>query len=100
MSSMNAPTSPKFDSMVGSLGKPYYERSGVALYCGDCIDLIARLDAGTADLIVTSPPYNIGKEYESVRPLTDYLTWCSRWLSLLHRVASPHSSLWLNLGYF
>jgi adenine-specific DNA-methyltransferase len=100
MSSMTKLANPKFDLMVAALGKPYYERSGVALYCGDCIDLIARLNADTVDLIVTSPPYNIGKEYESVRPVADYIAWCSRWLALLHRVASPYSSFWLNLGYF
>lgn len=51
------------------------------------------------DLIVTSPPYNIGKEYEHRRSLEDYLGWCSEWLHELHRIAKPRASFWLNLGY-
>ena len=27
------------------------------------------------DLVVTSPPYNIGKEYEHQMPLNDYIEW-------------------------
>ena len=30
------------------------------------------------DLVVTSPPYNIGKEYENQVPLTDYVAWQKR----------------------
>lgn len=30
------------------------------------------------DLVVTSPPYNIGKEYETQKPLTDYVAWQRR----------------------
>lgn len=30
------------------------------------------------DLVVTSPPYNIGKEYENQMPLTDYVAWQKR----------------------
>ena len=30
------------------------------------------------DLVVTSPPYNIGKEYEQQVPLEDYIKWQKR----------------------
>ncbi len=30
------------------------------------------------DLVVTSPPYNIGKEYENQMPLTNYVAWQKR----------------------
>lgn len=30
------------------------------------------------DLVVTSPPYNIGKEYEKQIPLTEYVAWQKR----------------------
>src|SRR3546814_14814568 len=32
---------------------------------GDCIDLLARLPTGSIDVVVTSPPYNIGVAYNS-----------------------------------
>lgn len=81
------------------LGTPVYEAPGVRLYQGDCLALLRRLPAGVVDLTVTSPPYNIGKEYEASRPIEDYLGWCTDWISELHRVAQPAGAFWLNLGY-
>jgi site-specific DNA-methyltransferase (adenine-specific) len=46
------------DSRMGLI-KPYYEdkESGITLYCGDCREILAELDAGSVDLIFTDPPY-------------------------------------------
>ena len=43
------------------------------LYHGDCRALLAQIAPESAQLIVTSPPYNIGKRYEKRRALDDYL---------------------------
>jgi DNA modification methylase len=42
--------------------EPYYrdEASGITIYCGDCEDVLPTLPAGSVDLVVTSPPYNLG----------------------------------------
>ena len=40
---------------------------------GDCLDLLRAMPSGEARLVVTSPPYNIGKEYERRRTLEDYV---------------------------
>lgn len=40
------------------LPAPYYADDLVALYHGDCLELLPAL--GTADLIFTSPPFNLG----------------------------------------
>lgn len=45
----------------------------VTLFRGDCKDLLAHIPNGSAQLIVTSPPYNIGKKYEQRINLQDYL---------------------------
>ncbi|MGH2484979.1 MAG: DNA-methyltransferase, partial [Ktedonobacterales bacterium] len=51
-------------------------QANAVLYQGDCLDFLASVPSGTQKLIVTSPPYNIGKSYERHRKLTldDYLT--------------------------
>ena len=36
----------------------------IVVYPGDCLDLLHRIPNGAMQLIVTSPPYNIGQEYE------------------------------------
>jgi DNA modification methylase len=44
--------------------KPYYEDECVTLYHGDCREVMPALDRGPK-LFVTSPPYGVGKSYET-----------------------------------
>jgi adenine-specific DNA-methyltransferase len=81
------------------LGKPAYDRHNVLLYEGDCLDLLRRIPPESIDLTVTSPPYNIGKEYEAKRDVAEYIDWCADWIAELHRVATLDGAFWLNLGY-
>lgn len=37
---------------------PYYEHAGIAIYHGDCRDVIPCLVPGSVSIVVTSPPYN------------------------------------------
>ncbi len=44
--------------------KPYYNRNGITIYCGDCLDLMPEiLKNDSIDLTVTSPPYDKLREY-------------------------------------
>lgn len=45
--------------------KPDYEREGIALYCGDCRDVLRSLEYLEVDAIVTDPPYGIVNEFGS-----------------------------------
>jgi len=67
--------------------------------CDDLMVGLRTLPDACVDLTVTSPPYNIGKEYESARPTDEYVDWCAQWMREVHRVSKPHASFWLNLGY-
>ena len=58
-----------------------------------------HLPSDLIDLTVTSPPYNIGKEYETPMSIEDYIDWSEQWMSQVHRLSKPSSALWLNLGY-
>lgn len=84
-----------------TLGDPYFAENGFVLYCGDCESRLAALAESRVrvDLTVTSPPYNIGKEYERPQPLEGYLDWCSRWMTRVFQVTSTKGAFWLNLGY-
>jgi len=53
--------------------KTYSPKATVTLYHGDCRDLLRQIPPVSAQLIVTSPPYNIGKRYEKKLALEDYL---------------------------
>jgi len=45
----------------------------VTLYEGSCLDLLSAIPDESIHLVVTSPPYNIGKEYETRLDLDDYV---------------------------
>lgn len=84
------------------LGQPYFEKAGFILFNGDSVDGLKKI-AGTSariELALTSPPYNIGKEYEANMPVPEYVAWCSRWMNLIHQATVPNGAFWLNVGYF
>jgi adenine-specific DNA-methyltransferase len=69
------------------------------IYQGDCVKLMEGVPPDFGALTITSPPYNIGKEYETPRPVEEYLGWCESWIRLIHRFTRRDGAFWLNLGY-
>jgi site-specific DNA-methyltransferase (adenine-specific) len=67
----------------------------------DCLKGLAKLPETSVDLVVTSPPYNLGiaySHYSDRQERGDYLEWCQRWAGELRRVLKPAGSLVLNVG--
>jgi adenine-specific DNA-methyltransferase len=95
---MNA-HSTALNRLIETYGPSSFSREGAALFCGDSLEMLRLLPDGLVSLTITSPPYNIGKEYESTLSLDDYLNWSERWLAELYRVTKSNGALWLNLGY-
>lgn len=48
----------------------YYDHGNIQIYCADCRDVLPYLES--VDLIVTSPPYNVGKKYENMLSEDEY----------------------------
>jgi len=90
----------KFTLIKSFLGTPDFETDRVAIYKQDCLEAMKNLPDGLIDLTVTSPPYNIGKEYEINLELADYLIWCQRWMDEIYRLTNKNGAFWLNLGFF
>lgn len=68
---------------------------------GDCLKVLPTLDAGSVDLVVTSPPYNLGINYKSFKdtaPREEFLKWCHAWASEVKRVMADDASFFLNVG--
>lgn len=89
----------KFNRIKKILGKPSFEREGVAIYQKDCMQAMKEIPDELIDLTITSPPYNIGKEYEELAELDDYLGWCKDWIEEVHRITVDNGTFWLNIGY-
>ncbi|HID99090.1 MAG TPA: site-specific DNA-methyltransferase [Thiotrichaceae bacterium] len=72
----------------------------IVLYHGDANDLLATIPDNTISLIVTSPPYNLGKEYEKRIAIEDYLSMQSKIITQLYRVLSDRGSICWQVGNF
>ncbi len=87
------------EELTLALGEPTYACDGVVIYHGDCLKMMHRISRPVFDLVVTSPPYNIGKEYEEEQRLSEYLDWSEQWFSQVARLLKLGGAFWLNLGY-
>lgn len=70
------------------------------LACEDNLTFISRLPDEKIKLIVTSPPYNLGKEYESRASIDAYLETQRRVIRECVRVLHPHGSLCWQVGNY
>ena len=67
----------------------------------DCVTGMSRLAAPRIDLVVTSPPYNLGIRYGKYSDRQDrrlYLAWCGEWAAQIQRVLKSDGSFFLNIG--
>jgi site-specific DNA-methyltransferase (adenine-specific) len=86
--------------------KPYAivtgrQASTSRFHLSDCVELMERMPAASVDVIVTSPPYNLGiryNKYDDSLSQADYLRWTADWASAAARVLRPTGSLFLNVG--
>lgn len=67
---------------------------------GDCLDVMAGMELGTARLVFADPPYNQGVDYgegEKADRLSDeaYLSWCTRWMELVEGILTGDGSFWV-----
>jgi site-specific DNA-methyltransferase (adenine-specific) len=76
-------------------------RSSARFYLADCVEVFRQLPPGSVDVIVTSPPYNLGiqySKYEDALSASEYLEWTNTWVAAAARVLTPQGSLFLNVG--
>jgi len=63
--------------------------------------VLNRFEPRSVDVIVTSPPYNLGiayNRYQDTLSGADYLEWTNTWIAAAARVLRPDGSLFLNVG--
>lgn len=64
----------------------------------DCIVGMKMLPDSSVDVIVTSPPYWKGFEYEAYfNSYKQYLDWCKQWIKECKRVLKPNGTFYLNV---
>ncbi len=89
-----------FVSRIREGGLPLVENHVVV---GDCLDLLKYLPEGCVDLVHTSPPYNIDKQYQSGQPDLSsqeaYGKFLARAIGEIKRVLRSNGSAFWQTGY-
>ncbi|MHC4205891.1 MAG: DNA-methyltransferase [Planctomycetota bacterium] len=71
------------------------------IICGDCIELLVKVNKPFADLIFADPPFNIGykydKYYDKVKK-KNYIAWTKEWMSICREILKPHGSFYIAIG--
>ena len=70
------------------------------IHQGDCLELLRKIPDSSINLIVTDPPYNIGKSFANDN-LTkkEFLEWCKKWIIELNRIVKYGGAIYLTLGF-
>ena len=71
------------------------------LKVADCVKAMKELPDDSVDLVVTSPPYNLGikyRQYDDQKQHRQYMDWSLEWTREVKRVLRPNGSFFLNLG--
>jgi site-specific DNA-methyltransferase (adenine-specific) len=69
------------------------------IYHGDCLQVLPEIPDESIDLVFADPPYNIGKKFGDFKDQwpsdSEYVAWCSLWLTHCIRVLKPNGSLYV-----
>ena len=87
-------------ALQGTVRSPVRLKNDRAVHmaCADNLDFMRPLRNASIKLIVTSPPYNIGKAYERTSPLDDYVRQQSQVISECVRLLHPQRSICWQVG--
>ena len=72
-----------------------------SIFQGDCVKVLAQIEAGSVDLAFADPPFNIGYEYDVYqdrRSDEEYLDWTRKWMRGVWRALKPNGTFWLAIG--
>ena len=68
------------------------------VWCEDALTGLARIPDGAVDLILTDPPYNLGKDYGNAsdqQTVADYLRWTEQWIDAALPKLKANGSLYI-----
>jgi adenine-specific DNA-methyltransferase len=82
-------------NLVRRLGN---DKSNITVWCGDAAAFLEALKPASVNLLVTSPPYFVGKEYDISKSASDFSREIRRILPLIDRCISPKGSVCWQVG--
>lgn len=67
---------------------------------GDSLEELKKIKDSSINLLITSPPYNIGKKYEKTKDLQEYLNEFIPIIKEIYRVLNPNGSVCWQIGNY
>ena len=92
-------TLPLFDAPK-KIADHFDPEADIVLYHGDVSGFVATIPDSSMSLIITSPPYNLGKEYEDRVSIGKYLDIQAQVIAELYRVLGDNGSICWQVGNF
>jgi adenine-specific DNA-methyltransferase len=80
--------------------KAFSAEERAVVFHGDCLELMKTVPSESLGLVVTSPPYNIGKSYEKRNPLSQYVEGQRAIISECVRTLKPGGSICWQVGNY
>jgi DNA modification methylase len=72
------------------------DKPTIELHCGDCSEVMARMESKSVDLVFADPPFNVGKKYgKQGDNRADYKQWCGLWIAECFRILKDTGSFYL-----
>lgn len=81
-------------------GEVVYDKPDGLVICGDCLEVLPRFAPGAVHLLITSPPYNVGKNYGKHNDRKDYSEYLDKTKDILkacYKVLVSGGRILLNL---
>jgi len=81
--------------------EPTLKTDKYELYLGDCLDMMRSMPDESIDMVMTSPPYGVAKEYESDDPaiqLTETIALLDKAFEGFSRVVKKGGYIFVNFG--
>jgi adenine-specific DNA-methyltransferase len=88
------------DRNKAHIARSFSETERIVMHSGDCLDLMATIPDKSIALVVTSPPYNLGKAYEKRHPLSNYVEDQSVVIRECFRVLKDGGSICWQVGNY
>lgn len=82
------------------ISKSFNSSERIVLHEGDCLDLLKQIPDNSVKLIITSPPYNLGKEYEKKLEISHYIEQQGLIIAECARVLSDSGSICWQVGNY
>lgn len=81
-----------------TIKRKYSKNADILFLEGEALESLKSIPSNSIQLIISSPPYNLGKEYENEVPLAEYLELMDPYLEEMYRILTKSGSLCWQVG--